>query len=296
MKKPLTILVICILALSACLTGCAEDGIDLSDYFSNRDLSGAWSDAQAIDLSGQTAVRITEEGAYLLSGEMQGTVTVSADDKAKVQLVLSGVTITAENNAAIYVEQADKVFLTLAEGSENLIESGSEFSAEAVADNVKGALFSRDDLTINGSGSLTVNSPAGHGIVGKDDLKIKGGTISVTAARKTLSANDTLTVDDGVLTLNAGTEGMEASNVVINGGTISIQAGDDGINATWLSDATRPAIEINGGSLSIVMGAGDTDGIDSNGDLVITGGTGFQRRPRHYRRNRRHHRQLHLRH
>ena len=162
--------------------------------------------------------------------------------------------------------------ISLKDGTASTLGSGGSF-VQTDENNIDAVIFSKDDLTIKGTGALTISSPAGHGIVSKDDLKIKGGTISVTAARKTLSANDTLTVDDGVLTLNAGTEGMEASNVILNGGSVSVQAGDDGINATWNTDTTRPAVEINGGALTIVMGAGDTDGVDSNGDLAITGGT-----------------------
>ena len=230
------------------------------------------SSCASVTFSGST-VTITEAGSYTLSGSLSdGQVCVDTDKESRVRLILSGVSITSSGSAAIYVRSADKVVIRLEDGTVNTLSNGGGF-VQIDDNNVDGAVFSKDDLTINGTGSLTVNSPAGHGIVSKDDLKIKSGIISVTAARKALSANDTLTLDDGSLSLNAGTEGMEASNVVINGGTISIQAGDDGINATWLSDTTRPAIEMNGGSLTIVMGAGDTDGIDSNGDLAITGGT-----------------------
>ena len=245
---------------------------DLPEYSITLSDAQSSSSCGSVIFSGST-VTIAQAGSYTLTGSLSdGQVLVDAGKESKVRLILDGVSITSSGSAAIYVRSADKVVISLKDGTSSTLSNGGSF-VQTDENNVDAVIFSKDDLTIKGSGSLTVNSPAGHGIVGKDDLKIKGGTISVTAARKTLSANDTLTVDGGVLTLNAGTEGMEASNVVLNGGTISIQAGDDGINATWISDTTRPAIEISGGSLSIVMGAGDTDGIDSNGDLVITGGT-----------------------
>ena len=242
-----------------------EYSITLSDAQSS-------SSCGSVTFSGGT-VTITEAGSYTLTGSLSdGQICVDTARESKVRLILDGVSITSSGSAAIYVRSADKVVISLKDGTSSTLGNGGSF-VQSDENNVDGVIFSKDDLTIKGNGSLTISSPAGHGIVGKDDLKIKGGTVSVTAARKSLSANDTLTVDDGVLSLNAGTEGMEASNVVINGGSVSVQAGDDGINATWTSDTTRPAVEINGGSLTIVMGAGDTDGVDSNGDLVITGGT-----------------------
>ena len=242
-----------------------EYSITLSDAQSS-------SSCSSVVFSGST-VTITQAGSYTLTGSLSdGQILVDAGNESKVRLILDGVSVTSSASAAIYVRSADKVVISLMDGTSSTLSNGGSF-VQTDENNVDAVIFSKDDLTIKGSGSLTVNSPAGHGIVGKDDLKIKSGTISVNAARKALSANDTLTVENGVLTLNAGTEGMEASNVIVTGGSISLQAGDDGINATWLSDTTRPAIEISGGSLSIVMGAGDTDGIDSNGDLVITGGT-----------------------
>ena len=242
-----------------------EYSITLSDSQSS-------SSCSSVAISGNT-VTITDAGSYTLSGSLSdGRICVDIDKESRVRLILAGVRITSSDSAAIYVRSADKVVILLEDGTDNtLISSGSFMQTDE--NNIDAVVFSKDDLTIKGNGTLNVTSSDGHGIVSKDDLKIKGGLISVTSARKALSANDSITIDDGNLTLNAGTEGLEANNVVINGGSISVQAGDDGINATFLSDVSRPAIEMNGGSLTIVMGTGDTDGIDSNGDLVMTGGT-----------------------
>ena len=230
------------------------------------------SSCSSVAISGNT-VTITEAGSYTITGSISdGRICVDTDKESRVWLILAGVSITSSDSAAIYVRSAEKVVIILEDGTDNtLISSGSFMQTDE--NNIDAVVFSKDDLTIKGNGTLNVTASDGHGIVSKDDLKIKGGLISVTSACKALSANDSITIDDGNLTLNAGTEGLEANNVVINGGSISVQAGDDGINATFLSDVSRPAIEMNGGSLTIVMGAGDTDGIDSNGDLVMTGGT-----------------------
>ena len=253
-------------------SGAGAEDEDLPEYSILLSDAQSSSSCSSVIFSGST-VTITEAGSYTLTGSLSdGQICVDTAKENRVRLILDGVSITSSGSAAIYVRSADKVVISLKDGTASTLGNGGSF-VQTDENNIDAVIFSKDDLTIKGTGALTISSPAGHGIVSKDDLKIKGGTISVTAARKTLSANDTLTVDDGVLTLNAGTEGMEASNVILNGGSVSVQAGDDGINATWNTDTTRPAVEINGGALTIVMGAGDTDGVDSNGDLAITGGT-----------------------
>ncbi|MBQ5950954.1 MAG: carbohydrate-binding domain-containing protein [Lachnospiraceae bacterium] len=311
--------------------------ISASDQFTERDLAGTWDEqgAVTVTLSGTSAsasdstgvavsdgtVTITDEGTYILSGTFDGMIIVDAEDSDKVQLVLSGAQITSSTSAAIYVKQADKVFLTLADGTANVLANGGSFVAIDDS-NIDAAVFSRDDLVIKGSGSLTVTSPAGHGIVSKDDLKITGGTIDVTSGKSALKANDSIRVAAGTITISAGTDGLHAENsdddngyiyiaggsitvkagddgihghesvtvdggtisvtaaegiegtyVTINDGEISIKATDDGINGARKVSGSTPLVEINGGKLTISMGAGDTDAIDSNGSLKITGGT-----------------------
>ena len=308
-----------------------------SELFSNRDLSGDYDSDEAVTITlsgssaqassdsvqiGDGAVTITAAGTYLLSGEYDGSIIVSAAKDDKVQLVLDGVSIASEDFAAIYVAQADKVFLTLAEGSENTLSNGGSF-AQIDDSNVDAVIFSRDDLTLNGEGTLRVTSPAGHGIVCKDELVITGGVYEIGAAKTAIRANDSIAVSGGSFTLAAYSDGLHAENsdddtlgsiyisggdfrisvsddaihatalvqidggsfeisaaegiegtyVQINDGEINITASDDGINAAYKSSACTPTVEITGGSVTISMGAGDTDGIDSNGDVIISGGT-----------------------
>ncbi|MBR6207934.1 MAG: carbohydrate-binding domain-containing protein [Oscillospiraceae bacterium] len=239
------------------------------------------------------SVTITEAGTYRLSGELSdGQIVVSAQD-AQVTLILDGVDITAKGTAAIYVAEADKVKIELAEGSENSLRSVGAFSDPA-DDGIDAVIFARDDVTIKGTGALTVESEQGHGIVSKDDLKITGGTITVTAAKKGLCGNDSVEINGGTLRIQAGSdgihcdtvvtvnggvldiraaEGIEGTYVEINDGDITISATDDGINAARKSTDYEVAIVINGGKLSVTMGSGDTDALDSNGSITINGGT-----------------------
>ncbi len=255
--------------------------LDTSDMFTDRDLSGSYDagsavtitldgdaascDGDGVDISGST-VTITAEGCYLLSGTLtNGMVIVNADSQAKVQLVLNGVTIHSETSAALYVCQADKVFVTLAEGTENTLSSGEEYVA-IDDNNIDAVIFSKDDLTLNGSGSLTIASPSGHGIVSKDDLVLAGGSYTITAASHGLSANDSVRITGSTVTITAGKDAIQADNsddaslgyVYIADGAFVLTADGDGISAS-------AALLIEGGTFTVTAGGG-SDGAESSGE------------------------------
>lgn len=148
---------------------------------------GSSCDNTSVAIDGQT-ITITEEGTYLLSGSLSnGSVVVATDENVKVRLILNGVVINNDSSAAVYVQSADKVFITLAPDSENKLSNGGTY--EAVDDNnIDSVIFSKSDLTLNGSGSLTITAKAGHGIVSKDDLVITGG-ILVAAGSSGMAVN-----------------------------------------------------------------------------------------------------------
>ena len=308
-----------------------------ADAFSDRDLSGEYdaaeavtvtldgtsarADSDAVKVSGST-VTVTAAGTYILSGTLDGSIIVDADKEDKVQLVLDGVTVRSDTFAALYVVQADKVFVTLADGSVNELSNGGSFVP--IDDNdVDAAVYAKDDITFNGTGTLRSTSPAGRGIVGKDEVTFTNGVYEITAADTAIRAKDSLCIADGSFTLKAGSDGLHAENgdddtlgniyiadgdfrisvsddgihantlllidggtfeitaaeglegtcIRINDGTINISATDDGVNAARKSSACTPVVEINGGTLTVVMGAGDTDGVDANGNIIINGGT-----------------------
>ena len=195
---------------------------------------------------------ITEGGTYRVYGTLQnGKIIVDTSKDAKVELVLDGANITCSNYAPLYIKQADKVTLNLSAGTENRLENGGSFTA-LDENNVDAALFSKDDLTITGSGSLSVKSPGGHGITGKDDLTVKGGTITVNASRHALEANDSVTVSGGTLSLTAGEDGIHTENdedsslgiFTQTGGSITIHATDDAIHAV-------ASLTVSAGSLKV---------------------------------------------
>ncbi|MDE7478107.1 MAG: carbohydrate-binding domain-containing protein, partial [Lachnospiraceae bacterium] len=186
--------------------------IDLSKLFSDRDLSGEYDEAKCnkitlsdegcttdsknVTIDGST-VTITGEGDYILNGALRdGMIIVDVDKSEKVQLVLNGVDICSKTSAAIYVKKADKVFVTLADGTENTLANGGTF--EAIDDNnIDAVIFSKDDLTLNGTGTLVINSSAAHGIVSKNELVITNGTYQITAASHGMTGKDNVSIADG---------------------------------------------------------------------------------------------------
>lgn len=269
-----------------------ESAMDLE--FTARDLDVGYEESTAvqvtlsdsgIQVSGDgaeadgTTLTIKEEGTYVISGSLSsGQIVIEADDSAKIHLVLNGVSVRCENSAALLIRGADKVFVTLAEGSENTLESGSE-APSGEDENVDGVIFSRSDLILNGSGSLTINAGYKHGIVSKDDLVITGGVYNITAVGGGLYGKDCVKILDGTFNLNVEMDGIQSDNeedadrgfVYIAGGTYDITAGHDGIQAETLLKVADGTINITTGTGSgaAVNGSSDTDST-SNGSTNVT--------------------------
>lgn len=284
-------------------------------------------------------VSITEGGNYRLTGELtDGQIYIEADKKDDVTLSLNGVSVTNRKGDAIHVEQADKVTLVLEDGTENTATSGSEVTIDENAEPQSGtaegaAIYSRDDLEVEGSGSLAVYGYLNNGLHTTNDLTISSGTLDVTAVNNGLKGKDSVTINDGTISVHAGgdgiqsddetgegygvvhilggtilvecygdgifaqtqltiedgtvavarsTEALEANQIAISGGTVGLRATDDGINAfggtgSWgwgggsqKTTQNTPNLLIEGGT---VLVDADGDGLDSNGNIDIEGGT-----------------------
>ena len=252
-----------------------------ADMFTDRDLDDSYSDSNsiAITLSGTSAtctgnnvqikgntITITGGGTYVLSGSFHGMVVINAKDTDKPQLVLNNAHITSDTSAALYILECAKTIITLAPNSQNTLTNGGSFTP-IDDNNIDGAIYSKQDLSINGEGSLSVSSPAGHGIVCKDDLVVTGGELSVTSASHGLDANDSVRIIGTTMKLDAGKDGIHAENsddsslgfVYISGGTLDIEAEGDGISA-------GSTIQITDGIFSMITGGGSENASHSTSD------------------------------
>lgn len=307
-----------------------------SSYFIEKDYDTSYDESTAskIELSGSSVsvsgdgvtvsgstVTISKAGTYVISGQSDGVqIKIAADKSDDVKLVLKGATMT-NTDAAISATSAGYVYLTLAEGTTNSLSDSSSNSDEKA----NAALFSKVDLTINGSGTLNVDGKKSNAIKVNDTLHITGGTFNLTSVGDAFNVNDELNItgttmtidakedgvkvdndddltagnmylanntitvtagDDGIhasgkLVINSGTytvknatEGIEGKSITINGGDINVYATDDGVNAAN-KNAQQSEIffTMNGGNLTVEVGQGDTDPIDSNGNITVTGGT-----------------------
>ena len=212
--------------------------------------------SNAVEISG-TTVTIKDEGTYILRGTLNdGMIIVNANKKDKPQIVLDNVTINSDTSAPIYILQADKVFITMAANSENTLSNGGTFTA-IDDNNIDSVIFSKDDLTLNGNGTLTITSPAGHGIVSKDELTITSGTYAITSASHGIAGKDNVCITNAIFQIAAGKDGIHAENsddstlgfAYIQSGTFDISAEGDGI-------AASANMKIEDGTFAIVTGGG----------------------------------------
>ena len=267
----------------------ASDAASDDAMFTDRDKEIGYSEAESTIIAladGQTSVNgagavvednvvtISEEGTYIFSGSLSnGQIVVDASDDAKIQIVLNGVDISNESSAAIYVKNADKVFITTANGSENTLSVTGEYVA-IDDNNIDAAIFAKSDLTLNGAGTLTINADYGHGVVSKDDLAVTSGTYKIVSASSGLSGKNSVRIADGTFALAAGTDGIHSENeddttlgfVYISGGTINISAEDDGIHA-------ETSVTILGGKLDITKSYEGIEGLTINisgGDITVS--------------------------
>lgn len=250
--------------VSSSVTPAAEASVlDTSELFSDRDLeqSADLATATQLNLESNQDVTLNKEGVYVLSGEVENvTVVVDAAEDAKVQIVLDGVSITNEDSPAIYVKSADKVFVTSID-SENHMEVSGSYMADGDT-NLDAVIFSRTDMTMNGTGTLEIVSNEGNGISSKDDLKITGGVYTIHSSADALEANDAILINDGTITIDSDKDALHSENdedaslgyIYIEGGTLNITAADDAIRGNSF-------VQIDGGTINIET---SEEGIEAN--------------------------------
>jgi hypothetical protein len=256
----------------------------------------------------ESTITINSPGTYVVSGSLSdGQIIIDADSKDTVRIVLNGAKISCSDNAPIYVVSSEKTIISLGKNTENSVTDGNTYVLADGSDEPNAAIYSKDDLTINGTGKLIVNSNYNNGINGKDQLKVTGGTIIINSVDDSLIGKDLVAVKDADLTINSegdgihsdssidisgGTiniiksyEGIESAMINISGGNITLSASDDGINVAGgmdsssvngkpdqnsFSETNDNKLTVTGGNI-VVNAAGD--GLDANGSIYMDGGT-----------------------
>lgn len=270
-----------------------SSSINEEEIFSNRDFrteyeencayiqlngSSAVCESNAVEIEGST-ITIKDEGTYVITGTLDnGQIVVDSEDTDKTQIVLKGVSIHSETSATIYVKESDKVFLTLEADTENSLSNGGTFN-NIDENEIDGVIFSKSDLTLNGTGSLSIESPGGHGIVSKDDLKITDGKYSINASEHGLSANDMLGIAGGDFSIVSGEDSIHCDmDIQIENGTFEINAKDDAVHADESLNILGGKINISSSyegleALDIKITDGDIRIVASDDGLNAAGGT-----------------------
>lgn len=248
------------------LDNTSDDILNVASMFTERDMETEYdqTECKQLVLKNQNTT-ISEAGVYLVSGEIaDGQIIIDVNKSEKVQLILDNVNINCSTSAAIYVKSADKVFITLANESQNSLSVSGDYVA-VDDNNVDSVIFSKEDITFNGNGKLIVNAQYGHGIVAKDDLAITSGEYVITAENHGISANDSVRIAEGNFNITSGKDAIHAENtedetlgfVYIANGNYEINTELDGISASGI-------LQIDNGNFNITTGGGSENGNNYN--------------------------------
>lgn len=244
---------------------------DMDFEFSNKDTTYNYDESEGKTIANsEKAVKITAEGTYVVSGEHE-SITVSAPDTAKVRIILKNATVSNTSGPAIYIENADKVFITAYKNTTNTLSDGTSYTGDFKDTNVDGAIFSKTDLTLNGEGTLNITGNYKCGAVSKDDLIICGLNLTVKSTGCALEGKDCVKIKDAAITVSSGGDGIRSTNtektnkgfVYIETGNIDITSGSDGIQAATVLKAANGNVKITAG------GAADTK--QNSGDRNMPG-------------------------
>lgn len=259
-----------------------------------------WDDTTqvAITLNGESAtaesdnvrvngsqVSITAAGTYNISGQLSdGQVVVDTADEETVRLILNGVSISSSTSAALYIKNAEKVVIVLEDGTQNVLTDAETYIYSDEEENEpNAAMFSTSDLTLTGSGALTVNGNFNDGIVSKDGLIIDNGEILVSAVDDGIRGKDYIVVKTGAINVVAGGDGLKSDNdedvslgyISVLDGSIKIESDGDAITA-------QTSVTIYSGKLNLRSGGGaqaqltediSAKGIKGLASVTLDGGT-----------------------
>jgi len=280
--KKIKALVLAVLIAASVLTACGtteEGGASASETVSLKNsteivLNGdtATCDSQSVYIT-EDRISITAHGTYVLTGTLNdGQVYVDCVDAGEVTLVLKDATIHNEDGACIYFKKAQVAQLELYEGTVNTLTDGDSYTFDnPEEDEPDAVLFSKEDLVINGTGTLNIDASYMNAIVSKDGLVINDGIYNLNAINHGIKGKDYLTINGGELNVTAIGDGIKSTNyetelvgyVEINGGTVNITSDDEAIQGV-------SRVTFNGGTTNITA---NNNGIKCATNIEFKGGT-----------------------
>lgn len=287
------------------IEGYKGDGLRVIDVLMNKKTFHSSTDDCTWDASAETIIELTENsftatgqtvkdsaniltithiGDYRITGSNSNIqIRVETAEKGTVRLILDGANFSCSNSAPIYVANAKNTVIILADGSENKISDTEHYVfSSSEEDEPNATIFSKDDLTFCGTGSLSVTANYNNAIVSKDGLVIKNGNITVTSVDDGIKGKDYLVVLNGTITVDAKGDGLKSSNdsdsqkgyILIEGGAIDITAGADALQAEtdFLADGGTVTVNTAGGSSASISDSETAKGIKAGSSIIIDGG------------------------
>ncbi len=238
---------------------------------------------------------IVSAGTYTLSGLLEGQILVEAGEEDEVIIELNGVTITCDTDSPIKILSADKVEISAKKNTDNVINDNRSTKTTDDDNQGKGAIYSKCDLKLKGSGTLVVNATYNNGIHTTDDLKIQNLTLKVTAYNNAIKGNDSVEIVSGYVvaistngdavkteSTDANKNGETRGDITLSGGTVTVYAAGDGFqaahdfNMVTGEENTTATVTVYTGSYSGYTASGATTdsykGVKVQNELNISAG------------------------
>lgn len=246
-----------------------ENSINIDTATDNID----WNSYEEKNITLSESITLTSAGVYNLTGTLTGSITINTT--GNIKLILNDVSINSENGPAIYIKNADNVVISTAQGTTNTLNDSSSYTG--FDDDVEGAIFSKDNLVLEGNGTLILNGNYKDALVSKDDLIINSGTYVITAKDDGIRGKDSVYIKDGNFTINSYCDAIKSTNDTDSDkGFVKIENGIFNIKTSSVLDDESSkgikavnAVIISGGEFNIST---TDDAIHSNNIVKISGG------------------------
>lgn len=273
-----------------------EENDDYGDFIENytpkNTVTITYNGGKATCSGKPSGVNVIIDGAHVIVTSAKGKIAYTLKgtttngsfklySEKKTQITLDGVSITNPDGAAINIQSGKTMLVNLADGTVNDLEDGKEYILED-DEQQKGTFFSEGQLVFSGKGTLNVKSHYKHGIASDDYVRIRDGEFNIEAVGDGISTKDRFVMYGGELAINAGQDGVDVGEgyVEIGGGKLNVQAGDEGITASYEGDEDTgvvdplitPYINIKGGLVKVVTTGDKGHGLRAMSTFAMSGG------------------------